>query len=376
VKLFSYFSFCLVSLICLTTCASENSNFSSNLPSGGRLQLIDSINFVTSAETEFIIDYNSNSKQYLGLNSRLEYFVVWSNTGQKIAQSVISTSGPDKLRSIAKAGFSEEGGVVAMDRTRIMKFDTSGASISSAGLDISKSLPYPVGGFLIKYKGDEGVYTTAALNDQYSVDGFDFFNKSHGISCYKSNGEIVSNIAFFDKESPYRTSIFSSDFQPFFAVDNDLIYYVRPLDHKNVFFENCKKTKFGSIPIYLDHGAELFIPNGTDIEDQLQLSQLNSVLREVVVSDKYIVVQYREALNEDQFQSDIVAVNESPAKRREYISLYDKVSGEKICKDINIDEKLYRLLRIEGDVLFFVKRYNWDEEGTVIYKYKFNPVPL
>lgn len=367
-----YKIFLLLLSTIILSCEKET-NISSRQVFGkkGTIEIIDSIVFNTSVETEIVLGYQDG--QYLGITKSVDKVLIWDSKGEKLHTYPIVGTGPEKISKIDKVGFGSEKKVTLLDRSRLFTLSEEG-EIEKVGeiKEFKQSFPFPLYASPLKHLTNNKVVYTS-LNDNFSSDDPIFFKKSHGLTCFdveKSHSELTG---FFEENSVYRNHLFPNEFQPEFDIFQDSIYFIRPLDHEYLQVSTCDSKQAIKIPIELDYSTDLYIVNDVGLENQMKVMQLNTLVKSLSVNDSLIVVQYERAQDIGSYTPDIVSLNETPTHRKQFMSVYDRKSRNKLCADIRIPSMLFKVIHVTHEGIFHVsRRYGYGNEATVVYRIKAN----
>ena len=330
------------------------------------MELIDSTMFPFQGSTPYIVDVSSDLSSYLAIHADYETVSVWSADGILEHKVKLVGDGPNMVGAINKLGFATDSSFAVQDRSRIVEYDFTGTIISATPINKSLSFPYPVRAAQIKKAGDK--YITAAVDDNYDSTTPEFFQNSHGISCFDSDE--VSNLAFFESTSNYNDAVYPAYFQPVFTMYKDSIYFVRPFDLDRLHITDCMNLSPLVIPIELDQNYSLKPPSGVALSDQLRIGQENPRFTSIVVGEEMIILQHFEALADENLQNDVVQLNERPFLRTSFLTVLDKLTKVKKMRDITLPSSVFKPLHFDYEgKLVCIKKYNYDSETTTLFRF-------
>lgn len=339
----------------------EGTNFRQNAEV--RLIITDSIRFEASGDYIRFIAHLNN--KFLAVNSSKNKIYILNNNGKTEKLIAIQGPGPLQYSKMIKCGFISSDQIAVVDNNKILFYNLIDDSITTCKYEKEEMLALPSSIRLFPLPKEQFVIASSAFD--LSPSEMSYFDNLHTFSILEEDCT-NHNKGGYTPESIYRQDLFPALFEPTIYVPNSGtdIFQIFPLDKKIYRYGGEQFELLETIAIEPNEFGEVVNRQDDSMESMMYLLQKNSVFRNLVVNDSYILMYYIKGLSDDDVAASLASYNEKArVLRKKLFSLYD-LKGNKIGADFE-DDKVSVLLDFdeEQNLLF---QANTDDNNNIIYK--------
>ncbi len=326
------------------------------------IRAVDSV--IIELQDDFVNIIYFNGSFFAGINSQRNKIFIYDTSGE--IKKVINKLGigPKEYKKIVKFGILSSDEIAVVDETKILFFDIHSEKITSCPLDVKKILPLPHDLYL--FEGGKGSLFFTSSSMEHSPSQETYFDFVHTFTVFKQRNCTFKNLGGYPVTSIYRGQLYPTAFEPYIYVDHfeEKVYQIFPYE-LNIYIYDMSGKLREVLPVKPDQFGKTVYRKEKSLENMIYLLQKNSRFRKIIVGNKYIILQYLEALPDEYISKSLELYNkEGRFKRGNQASIYNK-NGQKQGLDFRIDNM--SLIGFDEDDYLWVQKIE-DDETVKIYK--------